>query len=178
MLLEHRSLFDHAGGEQADTVETAVDLRTGHAASLARLEHDAAARDTSAVHALPRTWTRRGYPLLARGDSADGSVSLTLRDGASRSWPLFTVAPHPRVYWLDAPPIDDATRRALGRAFNDAAAYDESVKYVRFAPAPAPAPAPHARALSHAIPHVSVHAVSHAARRTRHAQRHSPMRAS
>jgi hypothetical protein len=167
VLLEHRSLFDHAGGEQADTIETAVDLRTGRAASLARLEHDAAARVSSAVHALPRTWTRHGYTLLARGDSIDGSVSLTLRDGASRSWPLFTVAPHPRIYWLDVPPIDEATRRALGRAFNDAAAYDESVKYARFTPSPST----HGSLVRHASARAAV-------RHMRHARAHAATRAS
>ena len=135
VLLEHRSSFEHGNAEQDDTVETAVDLRTGAAASLAMLRRDpAVTRDTSVVRAVPTTWTRQGYTLLARGDSSEGTVSLTLRDGAKRSWPLFSTPPHPRIYWLDNPPVDPATRRALARAFNDAAAYDESVKYVRATP--------------------------------------------
>ena len=135
VLLEHRSSFEHGGDEQDDTVETAVDLRTGAAASLATLRRDpAVTRDTSVVRAVPTTWTRSGYTLLARGDSSEGTVSLTLRDGARRSWPLFSTPPHPRIYWLDDPPVDPATRRALARAFNDAAAYDESVKYVHMTP--------------------------------------------
>jgi len=135
VLLEHRSSFAHAGDEEDDTVQTAVDLRTGAAATLAALRRDPAVeRDSSIVRAVPASWTRRGYTLLARGDSSQGTVSLTLRDGASRSWPLFSTPPHPRIYWLDVPPVDDATRRALARAFNDAAAYDESVKYVRATP--------------------------------------------
>jgi hypothetical protein len=112
-----------------------VDLRTGAAASLATLRRDpAVTRDTSVVRAVPTTWRRPGYTLLARGDSSEGTVSLTLRDGARRSWPLFSTPPHPRIYWLDDPPVDPATRRALARAFNDAAAYDESVKYVHTTP--------------------------------------------
>lgn len=154
VLLEHRSSFAHAGDEQDDTVQTAVDLRSGAAASLATLRRDpAVTRDTSVVRTVPTTWTREGYSLLARGDSSEGTVSLTLRDGARRSWPLFSTPPHPRIYWLDHPPVDAATRRALARAFNDAAAYDESVKYVRATP-------PHVHAL-HARPVRS---------RTRHAR--------
>lgn len=135
VLLEHRSSFEHGDEEQDDTVETAVDLRTGTAASLARLRRDpVVTRDSSMVRSVPTTWTRQGYTLLARGDSDEGTVSFTLRDGARRSWPLFATPPHPRIYWLDHPPVDAATRRALARAFNDAAAYDDAVKYVRATP--------------------------------------------
>jgi len=164
VLLEHRSSFSHAGDEQDDTVEAAVDLRNGAAASPTALRRDpAVVHDSSMVGGVPRTWTRRGYTLLARGDSSEGTVSLTLRDGASRSWPLFSTPPHPRIYWLDVPPVDPATRRALARAFNDAAAYDESVKYVRFTPRPS-GPALPSRALRVATAH-------HVHGRTRHPHR-------
>lgn len=132
VLLEHRSAFEHEGGSQHDTVRTAVDLRTGRPASPETMARDAASLDSSVIRTVPRSVTRPGYTLLARGDSTHGNVSFTLRDGASRSWPLFTVSAHPRVYWLDAPPLDSPTRHALAHAFNDAAAYDEQVKYAAF----------------------------------------------
>lgn len=153
VLLEHRSSFEHAGDEQDDTVETAVDLRTGAAASLTMLQRDpAVTHDSSMVRAIPATWTREGYTLLARGDSSEGTVSLTLRDGARRSWPLFSTPAHPRIYWLDVPPVDAVTRRALARAFNDAAAYDESVKYVRATPRDLPRTLPRDRELPRVRP--------------------------
>ncbi len=132
VLLEHRTAYQMPGGDLHDTVRTAVDLRTGVAATPDAMAHDSAAEDSNVVRALPRGWARKGYTLYARG-VADGSVSLSLRDRSQRSWPLFAVSTRPRVYWLDDPPISAEVRRALFRAFNSAAAYDESVKYVKFA---------------------------------------------
>lgn len=139
-LLEHRFSFEHIGGEQHDTVRAAVDLRTGRAASPADLARDVPAmRDSTMLRPVPRTWKRSGYDLLARGDTASGSVSLSLHDHSDRSWPLMSVPTTARVYWLDMPPIDTAARRALAHAFNEAASYDESTSFVEFMrPAPAP----------------------------------------
>ena len=131
-LLEHRSAYEMPGGGQHDTVHTAVDLRTGAAATQTAIARDSAAEDSNLVSTIPRSWDRQGYTVYARG-VADGAVSISLRDHAHRSWPLFTVSAHPRVYWLDSPPMDGAARRALIRAFNSAAAYDEAVKYVKYA---------------------------------------------
>jgi hypothetical protein len=130
-LLEHRTAYEMPAGGQHDTVHTAVDLRTGAAATEDAMARDSAADDSNVVRALPRTWARNGYTLYARGLD-DGSVSITLRDHSQRSWPLFSVSAHPRVYWLDQPRIGAAARRALIRAFNSAASYDEAVKYVKF----------------------------------------------
>jgi hypothetical protein len=130
-LLEHRTFYEMPAGDMHDTVHTAVDLRTGAAATPADMARDSAAEDSNVVRSVPRTWNRKGYALYARG-VADGSVSISLRDKSQRAWPLFTVSAHPRVYWLDDPPIDPSARRALVRAFNSAAAYDETVKYVRY----------------------------------------------
>lgn len=145
-LLEHRSSFDHVGGSQHDTVRTAVDLRTGVAASSSALARDAAAlSDSTALHPVPRTWKRGGYTLLARGDTSTGSVSLALHDRAEHSWPLLSVPTSAQIYWLDSPRIDATTRRALAHAFNEAAAYDASVTFVHFVrPLPARSPALHA----------------------------------
>lgn len=130
-LLEHRTAYEMPAGGQHDTVHTAVDLRTGAAATEEAMARDSAADDSNVVRSVPRSWSRSGYTLDARG-IGDGSVSMTIRDHAHRSWPLFSVSAHPRVYWLDEPRIDTAARRALIRAFNSAASYDEAVKYVKF----------------------------------------------
>ncbi|MGH7669617.1 MAG: hypothetical protein ACRENQ_08975, partial [Gemmatimonadaceae bacterium] len=75
-------------------------------------------------------WTRPRYAVLARIDTADSVADVSLVDSAAHR--TFAVAqvhtPLRRVYWLDAPPIDSITRRALGRAFNDAALYDDNVR--------------------------------------------------
>ncbi|MEO9251703.1 MAG: hypothetical protein ABI322_11830 [Gemmatimonadaceae bacterium] len=135
-LLEHRSAYEMPAGAQHDTVHTAVDLRSGAAATQGDMSRDSASDDSNVVRDAPRSWGRKGYRLNARA-SGDGSVSISLRDGDDRSWPLFSVGAHPRLYWLDDPAIDGATRRALVRAFNSAAAYDEAVKYAKYMrPAP------------------------------------------
>lgn len=130
-LLEHRVEYQMPGGDQHDTVRTAVDLRTGAAATPATIARGATGEDSNLVRKLPRSWARKGYTLYVRAVD-DGSALLVLRDGAKHSWPLFTVSPSPRVYWLDNPSINVAVRRALLRAFNSAASYDESVKYVKY----------------------------------------------
>ncbi len=132
VLLEHRSSFEHVGGEQHDTVRAVVNLRTGLAATRADLTHDAPVlADSTTLRPVPHRWKRRGYALLARGDAGSPSVSLSLRDNGDRSWPLISVAASARLYWLDTEPRDTAAVRALAHAFNEAAAYDESVSFVR-----------------------------------------------
>jgi hypothetical protein len=130
-LLEHRVEYEMQGGEQHDTVHTALDLRTGAAATPEAMAHDPAAEDSNDVRSVPRSWVRKDYTLLARG-LKDGSIMLSLRDKSEHSWPLFALGAHPRIYWLDKPAISVASRQALLRAFNSAASYDESVKYVRY----------------------------------------------
>lgn len=134
-LIEHRSGFEHIGGEQYDTVRAAIDLRTGRTVPVADLvRDDLAAGESALALASPREWKRPRYTLLARGDTGRGSLSLALHDPAGRSWPLFTVSTRARLYWLDSPPLDTASRRALAHAFNEAASYDQSVSFVRFSP--------------------------------------------
>jgi hypothetical protein len=133
VLLEHRSDFEHLGGELHDTVHTAMDHRSGRVITQSALIHLAAATaDSIAVNPLPHTWKRADYTVLARGDSASGDISLSLRDRQKRLWPLFTVSSHARMYWLDKPPVDNVTRRALSHAFNEAASYDMATRFVRF----------------------------------------------
>jgi hypothetical protein len=131
-LLEHRTEYDMPAGSQHDTSQAAIDLRTGAAATRISMALDSSAEGANIVTTVPRRWDRKGYAVYAAAGNDSGSVSLSLRDQAHRSWPLFTVSAHPRVYWLDNPSVDAVTRRALNRAFNSAAAYDQAVKYARY----------------------------------------------
>jgi hypothetical protein len=36
--------------------------------------------------------------------------------------------PASRIYWLDRPPVDTIARRALARAFDESALYDDAVR--------------------------------------------------
>ena len=82
-------------------------------------------RDTTSAR-----WVRPGYSVLARLDTADSVADVTLVDPvAQRTFAVAQVhTPLRRVYWLDDPPIDSTTRRALNHAFNDAALYDDNVR--------------------------------------------------
>lgn len=139
LLLEHRLAVETPGVEQDDTIRAAVDMRTGRGLTRDAVRELALQPDTSMAWSVPREWRRRGYTVLARG--SDSSVSLVLRDARGRVWPLVTLGERPRMYWLDAPAVDAPTRRALRRAFNEAAAYDEGVKYAASRPATATAAA-------------------------------------
>ena len=130
-MLEHRTTYQMSAGSQHDTVQAAVDLRSAAAATQAAMSRDSVRDDSNVARIAPHNWARKGYTLNVRS-AGEGSVLVSLLDSHAHSWPLVTVSEHPRVYWLDQPPIDSASRRALRRAFNSAAAYDEAVKYVRF----------------------------------------------
>jgi hypothetical protein len=72
-------------------------------------------------------WRGRRAELRAR--YRDGVADLALVDGARRAWPLGAVQPPvERVLWLDRPPLDGVTRRALQRAFDESALYDEGAR--------------------------------------------------
>jgi hypothetical protein len=130
LMIEHLESVEQPGGTQSDTARLAIDVRTSKIIRT-RAELDSATQDSSAIVTLPRQWQRNGYALHARGDSGSRQLSLTLRDASRQSWPLITVAAGARLYWLDQPRVDGATRKALVRAFNGAASYNEAVKYVR-----------------------------------------------
>ncbi len=92
---------------------------------------------TEALSSLPvasaggsrQLWRRRGYEVVARQDSSARVARLLLRDSTSREWPVGTVpVPASRIYWLDHPPVDSTTRRALARAFDESALYDDAVR--------------------------------------------------
>ena len=95
-----------------------------------------AARATSEVdlgsgRAVER-WARPGYELLARSDAGTDALQLALRDTERREFPLGAVQGEVRrIYWLDSPPVDPESRRALGRAFDEASYYSDVVRTVR-----------------------------------------------
>jgi hypothetical protein len=67
--------------------------------------------------------------VLVRYDSSASVARLLLRDSTSREWAVGRVpAPATRIYWLDHPAVDSLTRRALSRAFDESALYDEAVR--------------------------------------------------
>jgi len=100
------------------------------------LAHDFAAASDN----LDR-WRRfgdTGYDVLARYDSTAETARISLSDHV-REWPVRAVAaPVLHVFWLDRPPVDSATRRALSRAFDEAAQYDEATRTVRDTRRPQP----------------------------------------
>ena len=84
---------------------------------------------------VPEAWVGpAGYGVYARPVPAIEGEGVTLvlrelRSGSDREWPLGRIGVRPeRIYWLDAPPISPAERRALGRAFEDASFYDGALR--------------------------------------------------
>jgi hypothetical protein len=133
-LIEHRLHVDSDLEEHDDTTHAVVDLRTSHTVSWRDAVRDAAAHDSAVVLRLPQIWHRHGYDVIARTDSTDGTIAFALQDAHRRIWSLVSVTSIPRIYWLDTPAVDSATRRALAHAFNEAAAYNGAVQYVQFGP--------------------------------------------
>jgi hypothetical protein len=78
-------------------------------------------------------WRHGRYEVVARQDSSARVARLLLRDSTSREFPVGTVpVPASRIYWLDRPSVDSATRRALTRAFDESALYDDAVRAASF----------------------------------------------
>jgi hypothetical protein len=102
---------------------------------------------TDAVTSLPvasaggrrDVWRHADYEVVVRYDSLDGTGRLALRDSTSREWALGRVpAPASRILWLDYPPVDSASRRALDRAFQESSLYDDAVRTASLRGAPSP----------------------------------------
>jgi hypothetical protein len=71
-------------------------------------------------------WLRPGYRVLARYDTSGDVARVVLGDSTRREWSLGTMTgPLRRIDWLDRPSLGAAERRALSRAFDQAASYDE-----------------------------------------------------
>ena len=72
-------------------------------------------------------WPGRGYGVRVRYDG-DSAATLAILD-RGRAWPVGRVQPSvARVVRLDDPPVDATTRRALQRAFDESALYDEDAR--------------------------------------------------
>lgn len=73
----------------------------------------------------------RSYDVVVQYDSFAASGMLLLRDASGEEWPVGPVpVPVWRVHRLDAPPIDGASRRALTRAFDEAARYSDAPRAI------------------------------------------------
>ncbi len=70
-------------------------------------------------------WVRDRYAVRAVYDTIARPVRLVLEDSTGRQYPIGGVtAPVHRIYWLDNPQFDATQRRALIKAFDEAALYD------------------------------------------------------
>jgi len=74
-------------------------------------------------------WRHGRYEVVARYESGEDVARLFLRDSTSREWLVGQVpAPALRIFWLDQPKADSTARRALARAFDESALYDEAAR--------------------------------------------------
>lgn len=80
-------------------------------------------------------WSRPGYTIVARYDTLGDQAHVSIVDSARREWPLADVlGPLHGITWLDQPQLADADRRALVKAFNGAASYDETARVASLSP--------------------------------------------
>jgi hypothetical protein len=116
----------------------------GHLLALAPIRIGEPAWWSSAASSLPVTsvdglrdvWRHGRYEVVVHYDPDRGDARLALRDSTSREFTVGRVpAPATRIIWLDHPPIDARTRRALTRAFDDAMLYDDAVRAAAWRPA-------------------------------------------
>ena len=90
---------------------------------------EAAQPRPTASDSLSDRWTRPDAEVAARYDTTE-LAALVLRGGA-REWTVTRVpSPVRQLWWLHAPPVDRATRRALARAFDESALYSEETRVV------------------------------------------------
>ena len=138
----------------------------GHLLELPPIEIGEPAWWVAAAPSLPisstdgsrQVWRHGHYEVVTRQDSSTNSARLLLRDSTSREWPVGTVpVPATRIYWLDRPSVDSVTRRALGRAFDESALYDDEVRAASFHRSRAGAPRRSAR-LSQPVRRAGSHA--------------------
>ena len=116
----------------------------GKMISLAPIPADSAApwwrevRSTISVAPVDSTvdrWERAGLFVVARYDATGDRATLAMLDTAGREWPVARIsAPAYSLLWLDVPPLDPYTRRALTRAFDEAALYSEQSRTASLLP--------------------------------------------
>jgi hypothetical protein len=141
----------------------AGDGDAGHLLALAPIPIGEPAWWTDAASSLPiasasgtrDVWRHADYEVVVRYDSLDGTGRLALRDSTSREWSLGRVpSPATRILWLDHPPIDSASRRALDRAFQESSMYDDAVRTASLRTSPSSRRATSRRALvRQRVPH-------------------------
>src|SRR5215831_154412 len=94
-------------------------------------------------------WRGARYHVIARYDTSGEVARVSIADSTRREWPVGSVlAPLHRIDWLDHPVIGEETRRALSRAFSQAAAYDRSTR-VAAADSPSARPWLHLASVRH-----------------------------
>ena len=82
-------------------------------------------------------WKRGDLSVVARYDSLGEVARVSLVNGENRESSILSVrAPLFQILWLDEPPLRDAERQALTRAFNHAASYDEGARVASATPRP------------------------------------------
>jgi hypothetical protein len=73
-------------------------------------------------------WVHGGYRIVAR-PSHDESALLSLVDSTGHEWRIAELPALPRrIFWVDSTSADSTTRRALARAFDEAALYSDEVR--------------------------------------------------
>jgi hypothetical protein len=73
-------------------------------------------------------WAHRGYKVVAR-PTHDASALLSIVDSTGHEWRVAELPALPRrIFWVDSASADSATRRALARAFDEAALYSDDVR--------------------------------------------------
>ncbi|HEV7702956.1 MAG TPA: hypothetical protein VGO46_01640 [Gemmatimonadaceae bacterium] len=73
-------------------------------------------------------WSHKGYRVVAR-PSHDDSALLSIVDSSGHEWRIAELPALPRrIFWVDSASTDGATRRALARAFDEAALYSDEVR--------------------------------------------------
>ena len=114
----------------------------GNAVELDAIRADSVAWWRAVVPGLPLEddsgndkWTGARYDVLARYDTSGDIARISIADSTRREWPVAAVlAPLHRIDWLDRPAIGDDQRRALTRAFSQAAAYDRATRVATVSP--------------------------------------------
>jgi hypothetical protein len=81
-------------------------------------------------------WSHANYRVVAR-PTRDDSATLSLVDSTGHEWKIAELPALPRrIFWVDSASADSATRRALARAFDEAALYSDDVRSASAHPAP------------------------------------------
>lgn len=130
--IEHRLAIDRGSFASDDTSRAVIDLRSAQSADPKRVAKDSAVREaTGAPSVSGRRWHNDEYDIITRSDTIRRANAVILRDHRGREWRLGLLkSPLMQVFWLDKPKVDDRTRHALMRAFNEATSYGEPVQLV------------------------------------------------